>query len=233
MDVRERHDSLRHGLHELLAALRDFEALLEGDATKAASHGALLLTGEAGQGKTHLFCDAAQRAVNDSRPAMVLLGGPVFREATYGPRLPSGWVSAKLARKRWSEQCRPRRRHRTHRSCCWSTRLNESENPRAWQNELPGLLAEVAQNPWISVGVSVRSTYRDIVLPAAGLSGVVEVHHQGFASYELEATERFFNAFGLEQPGMPLLAPEFTNPLFLKLYCEGLRDMGLSAPAGR
>ena len=109
--------------------------------------------------------------------------------------------------------------------------LNEVENPRAWQNELPGLLAEVAQTPWISVGVSVRSTYREIVLPADGLSGLAEVEHQGFAGRELEATDRFFREFGLEQPGIPLLAPEFTNPLFLKLYCEGLKDMGLSAPS--
>ena len=108
--------------------------------------------------------------------------------------------------------------------------LNESENPRAWQDELPGLLAEVAQNPWISIGVSVRSTYQEIALPTDGLSDIAEVDHQGFAGYELEATEQFFSAFGLAQPGMSLLAPEFTNPLFLKLYCEGLKDMGLSAP---
>ena len=70
------HDnSLRYHLHRLLTALQDFEALLEGDATKAASHGALLLTGEAGQGKTHLFCDAAQRAVDTGQPAVLLFGG--------------------------------------------------------------------------------------------------------------------------------------------------------------
>ena len=104
--------------------------------------------------------------------------------------------------------------------------LNEAENPRAWQNELPSLLAEIAQNPWSSIGVSVRSTYRQVVLPTAGLSSIAEVQHQGFAGHELEASERFFSTFGLEQPGIPLLTPEFTNPLFLKLYCEGLKGMG-------
>ena len=229
MDVRERHNSLRHDLHELLAALRDFEALLEGNATKAAGHGALLLTGEAGQGKTHLFCDAAQRAVNDNRPAMVLLGGQFSGSHVWSEiaeRLGLGQIGSEAL----VGAIQAAAEASNTPFLLLIDALNESENPRAWQSELPGLLAEVAQNPWISVGVSVRSTYRDIVLPAAGLSGVVEVHHQGFAGYELETTERFFKAFGLEQPGMPLLAPEFTNPLFLKLYCEGLRDMGLSAP---
>ena len=77
----------------------------------------------------------------------------------------------------------------------------------------------------------MRSTYREVVLPAGGLPGLAEVEHQGFAGLEVEATERFFRAFGLKQPRIPLLAPEFTNPLFLKLYCEGLKDMGLSAPS--
>ena len=63
-----------------------------------------------------------------------------------------------------------------------------------------------------------------------GFSGIAEVEHQGFAGRELEATEQFFSAFGLEQPGIPLFVPEFTNPLFLKLYCEGLNGMGLVAP---
>ena len=108
--------------------------------------------------------------------------------------------------------------------------LNEAAEPTAWREELPGLLAEVAGNPWISLGVSVRSTYLPVVLPADGLSGIAAVEHPGFAGRELEATEPFFDAFGLEQPRVPLLTPEFTNPLFLKLYREGLQGLGLSAP---
>ena len=228
-DVRERHDSLRHDLHELLTALQDFEALLEGDATKAAGHGALLLTGEAGQGKTHLFCDAAQRALDIGQPAVLLFGGRFSGRRVWSEmaeQLGLGQVGSEVligAMQAAAEASNAP-------FLLLIDALNESENPRAWQDELPGLLAEVAQNPWISIGVSVRSTYWEIVLPAAGLSGIAEVDHRGFAGYELEATEQFFDAFGLEQPGIPLLAPEFTNPLFLKLYCEGLKDMGLNAP---
>ena len=40
----------------------------------------------------------------------------------------------------------------------------------------------------------------------------------------------FFDAHDLQQPRVPLLTPEFVNPLFLKLYCESLQDMGKQAP---
>ena len=109
--------------------------------------------------------------------------------------------------------------------------LNEAEDPKAWRDELPALLAEVAQRPWISLGVSIRSTFVPISLPEGGLSGVAQVEHRGFERRELEATERFFDAFGLDQPQIPFLTPEFTNPLFLKLYCEGLQETGLRAPS--
>ena len=224
--------SLRHYLHELENALEGFENLLQSGATETACHGALLLTGEAGQGKTHLFCDAAQRSVDASRPAIVLLGGRFSGQCAWSEiaeQLGLGQVGSEVligAMQAAAEASKAP-------FLLLIDALNEAENPRAWQNELPSLLAEIAQNPWISIGVSVRSTYRETVLPAEGLSGIAEVEHQGFAGCELDATERFFSTSGLEQPGIPLLTPEFTNPLFLKLYCEGLKETGLSAlPAG-
>lgn len=222
--------SLRHYLHELENALEGFENLLQSGATEAACHGALLLTGDAGQGKTHLFCDAAQRAVNDGRPAIVLLGGQLSGRHVWSEiadRLGLSQVGSEVligAMQAAAEASNAP-------FMLLIDALNEVENPRAWQNELPSLLAEVAQNPWISIGVSVRSTYGSVVLPADGFSDIAKVEHQGFTGHELEATERFFSTFGLEQPRIPLLIPEFTNPLFLKLYCEGLKGMGMSTPS--
>ncbi len=40
-------------------------------------------------------------------------------------------------------------------------------------------------------------------------------------------TKKFFEYFGIESPAAPLLVPEFSNPLFLKLLCSGLNNEGL------
>ena len=155
----ERHRSLQHYLRRLLSALRDFEDLLRGTSTKAANCGALLLTGEAGQGKTHLFCDVAQRAVNASRPAIVLLGGQFSGRRIWSEiadRLGLGPVGSEMLT--GSMQAAAEASNAPFMLLIDA--LNEAENPKAWQNELPSLLAEIAQNPWISIGVSVRSTYR-------------------------------------------------------------------------
>ena len=50
--------------------------------------------------------------------------------------------------------------------------------------------------------------------------------HHGFGDYEYDAVKTFCWHYCLEFPSVPVLQPEFTNPLFLKTLCEGLRESG-------
>jgi hypothetical protein len=210
--------------------LSEFIAFLDAGASKAVERGALLLTGEAGQGKTHLLCDVGERGVESDRPAIVLLGGRLSGRRFWADcaeylGLPQIGGEALLGGMRAAAEAS------NAPFLLLVDALNESAEPAAWRDELPGLLAELDGDPWICLGVSVRSTFLPVVLPEEGLGdAVAEVDHPGFVGRELEATERFFDAFGLDQPRVPLLTPEFTNPLFLKLYCEGLKGLGLAAP---
>ena len=228
--VDERRDSLQHYLGVLRRAIDAFETFLQSGASTAAERAALVLTGEAGQGKTHLFCDAAKRATDAGRPAIVLLAGRlsgrrVWHEIADQLGLGDSGREVVIGAMQAAAQAS------NAPFLLLIDALNEAGDPKAWKEELPALVAEVARSPWISLGISIRSTFLPIVLPVDGLSGVAEVKHPGFERRELEATERFFDAFGLDQPKIPFLTPEFTNPLFLKLYCEGLQDTGLRAPS--
>ena len=225
----DRRKDLRYRLRDLAQELWEFEKLLLGDASTAAATGALLLTGEAGQGKTHLFFDTGERAINAGRPAIVILGEKlsgrniwheIAREMGLGEIGSEEILSAMKAAAESSNAP----------FVVLLDALNDAAEPTAWQTELPSLIAELAQYPWISLALSIRTTYRPVVIPRDGIADVAEVEHPGFGERELEATERFFGAFGLEQPQIPMLLPAFTNPLFLMLYCESLQGLGLSAP---
>ena len=225
-DVRFR---LRYEISKLMNALDSFENLLKSSATEAAKQGVLILTGEAGQGKTHLFCDTSERAIEVEQPAVVILAGRLTGRQVWSEvaeQLGLGQVGAEEL----IGAMEAAGRASGAPFLLLIDALNESAEPTAWQAELPSLFAEFSERPWVSVGVSVRSSYRPIVLPTEVFTDVPEVEHQGFRGRELQAAERFFNAYGLEHPRIPLLTPEFTNPLFLKLYCEGLQDLGMSAP---
>jgi hypothetical protein len=62
---------------------------------------------------------------------------------------------------------------------------------------------------------------------------MTRVEHHGFSEHEFEATRLFFEHFQIDQPRVPLLVPEFQNPLFLKLFCKGLHEAKFTAvPSG-
>lgn len=223
--------TITYYLSQLRSALQDFDDLLSSPAGAAAERGALLITGDAGQGKTHLLCDAAERAASGDRPAAVLLGGRFSGRTVWrhiAELLGLGDVGMEVLR----GAMRAAAEASEAPFLLLIDALNEAADATGWREELPALLADLRDDPWIVVGLSLRSSYEDYVLPPPGRlppDRLARVIHPGFSGRELEATERFFDAFGLEQPRIPLLRPEFTNPLFLKLYCEGLRGLGLTA----
>ncbi len=107
--------------------------------------------------------------------------------------------------------------------------LNESTDLTMWRKRLRSFLQVIARYEWISVAISVRSLYEDMVIPAdVGEDQLVRIEHRGFAGVEYEATRHFFDHFGIEQPSVPLLNPEFQTPLFLKIFCKGLANKGLT-----
>ena len=80
----------------------------------------------------------------------------------------------------------------------------------------------MARYPHIALVVSCRDTYRDLVLEDNEGTHYIRRTHPGFAEREVEATQRYFEHYCLEAPKIPFLMPEFTLPLFLRLYCESL-----------
>lgn len=83
----------------------------------------------------------------------------------------------------------------------------------------------------MALAVSCRDAYLDAVDPDERERGqFVCREHPGFAGREVRAAHKYFAHYQLETPRIPLVLPEFSIPLFLQLYCESLRDRGLSAP---
>ncbi|GAC1381859.1 MAG: hypothetical protein NVSMB48_10760 [Marmoricola sp.] len=70
--------------------------------------------------------------------------------------------------------------------------------------------------------MSCRDTYRDLVLEDGEKAHYVRRRHPGFADREVEASQRYFDHYKLETPKIPLLTPEFSLPLFLRLFCESM-----------
>jgi hypothetical protein len=229
----EGEDAKRRKLEEdahhclvLASAANRLASLCTADEMVVADRPMLLLVGEAGQGKTHLLCDVAQRDMKAGRPR-ILLHGSHFSDAE-----PWSQVVRMLGLNCTTEEFLGALEAAAQGSSCriliLIDALNEGDGRALWEKYLPGMLTEVSRSPWLGIAVSVRTSYESLVIPDGLVPGrLSRVIHHGFQEHEYEAVHRFFQHFGI-QPTIPLLVPEFTKPLFLKLFCLSMHERGLT-----
>ena len=228
------HEARGYGCRQLVDRMKEFERWLDSTAGRALQRGLYFLEGVAGSGKTHLLLEATHRALEAGRPAVFLsaarfgrsdlwasvcdqLGlSPLGADVLLGAMDAAGEASALTGR----------------RFVIAIDALNETSDTEFWRTHLPALRAAVSQWPHVALVVSCRDTYVRVVCEDAEQDRYVRRSHPGFAGHEVDATQKFFAFHGLQAPRIPLLVPEFSLPLFLKLFCEGLSGSGETAYGG-
>ena len=222
----------RHYLGELARHLTNLKEFAGNNQARLANVPALLLVGDAGTGKTHLFCDVAKQRVHIGLPTVLLLGGQFSNEEPWSQII--RLLGLSCSRDEFLGALEAAAQVHGSRALISIDALNEGEGKKLWAKHVAGMLTTLSRFPWVGIAVSVRTSYEGTSIPDGLISNrlIREVHY-GFADHEYQATRTFFEYFGIEHPSVPLLVPEYQNPLFLKLFCQGLRNRGLTkVPSG-
>ncbi|MYI36467.1 MAG: NACHT domain-containing protein, partial [Acidimicrobiaceae bacterium] len=209
---------LESQLWATLSELRAIEPIINSDL--------LIVTGEAGTGKTHLLCDVAENRIGQGLPTVILMGQRFLSaEAPWGQAL----AQLDLANSSADEfigALEAAAQAADSRALFIIDAINEGEGDVIWPAHLSPLLEQLRRSPWIATVLSVRTPYLERVVPAEVFQSAHVLEHHGFAESTYAAVRRYCEQFDLEFPTTPLLRPEFDNPLFLKTMCEGLRSTG-------
>lgn len=189
----------------------------------------MLLTGEAGIGKSHLLADVAIKREERNQPSILLLGQHFTIEEPWSQI--KKLMQINCERDTFLASLNAKAETIESRILILIDAINEGEGKKLWKNHIAGFITAVKKFPNLGVIFSVRSSYENLLIPDSlkEKNEIVKVVHHGFAHHEYEAAKFFFKNFGIKQPSIPLLHPEFSNPLFLKLFCEGLHKKGLHA----
>ncbi len=209
----------------LFSALRDISELLN-HASIIAESSLLILKGNAGTGKTHLLCDIAQKRINSDQPTIILMGQRFVTAADPWTQTLQQLDLPGVTAEEFVGALESAAQLANCRALFIVDAINEGSGRLIWPNHLAAFLAHLERSPWIGVILSVRSSYEEIVIPEAVRKSAYTVTHNGFSEHEYNATHIFFNYFGIEFPSTPLLAPEFSNPLFLKTICRAINLNG-------
>ena len=217
----------RYQLRELKNTLYSLTELLESNEIALTNIPVLLLLGEAGTGKTHLLCDIAQNRVKQELPTVLLLGQQFNKSEPWLQIISNLKLSCDV--EQFLGALEAAAEVKQTKALIFIDALNEGEGKKLWCNHIAGMLTTLSHYPRLGIAISVRSHYEDIIIPDhLDSQQIIRETHYGFADHEYEATKTFFDFYGIKRPSIPLLNPEFQNPLFLKLVCKGLQDRGMT-----
>lgn len=220
-------------LRDLNTAMYSFQDFIGGYTVSLSNNPVLLLTGDPGVGKSHLLADIATKSLERDQFSILLLGQHFHTGDPWTQIL--NHLQIKCNRDEFLGALDSKAQAVGSRIIIFIDAINEGEGKKLWKEQIPGILSVIKRFPNLGIVFSVRSSYEKTVVPQKLIQNdeLIKIIHRGFSSHEYQAAKLFFENYDIKEPSIPLLHPEFSNPLFLKLFCEGLNRKGLdSIPEG-
>ncbi len=200
-------------LYRLLNLTHSLQRFLGGDSAKCSNNPSLLLTGEAGTGKTHLLCAIAEERLQKNLPTFIFLAEEVNTRDPWSSILKEiGFVGHEDDFLAELNEFAARKKVR---ALIIVDAINEAPCRVTWEK-----LMQANKYPWIGLVLSVRNGFENEYTTKNIRKSFVRLEHKGFSLKEWEAVTRYFSEYGIPLPEIPLLLPDFSNPLFLTIFCK-------------
>jgi hypothetical protein len=211
-------NSLRHRVGKMIDFLREAIAIAEGLPAHLCNRPILLLLGGAGMGKTHLLCDIAESRLKQGYPTLLILGQQL-PTARHPIEAIIARLGLTLSVDEFLDQFDDLAKRKRKRALIIVDAINESDR-KAWKRHLPNIIAAIERRKHIGIVLSCRSPFEKTTIPDR--TQIFRLYHQGFQERELDALWTYFKHYHIPLPEIPFLPDEFSNPLFLKIFCESL-----------
>lgn len=223
-EQRSRLQSDVRAVNDVISAVHGLVEYLDGPSGRfLRGDNALLLLGSWGTGKTHLLCDIARQRLEAGAPALLVMASslPSGSEVLDGIAAITGLAGngAELL----SELNRLGAATKT-RALLMVDAINEGST-ELWRDQLAMLAKTVGQLAHVGLVVSCRRPFDEAIVTEQAARRLLSLEHYGFQDQEFDAQLEYFAFYELPAPSVPLITPEFTRPLFLKILCEGLKDL--------
>lgn len=203
----------------------DLRVLLTSDKAQLINKPFLLLYGEAGIGKSHILADFVKNCNNENIPCLFLLGQH-FTTTEHPWSQIKTLLELNCKFQEFLGAINSLAEAHNNRFYIVIDALNEGAGKQIWINNILGFINEIQKYPRIGCVFSIRDTYIEITLPEKISDIFVKYELHGFSGLEYEASKFFFDNYEIEFPKVPILNPEFHNPLFLHLFCKSLKNSG-------
>ena len=182
----------------------------------------VLIRGEAGVGKTHGIVDLAKQRIEESLKSLVFFGSDFSDENPWDTMISYTGLSNSIGSDQFLAALNLAGETSGSPLIIFIDALNESKNQLNWENWLPRLEFEISKFPYLKLCVTCRENFVQRVIPSS--FKYCDVVHNGFLGKEIESQKAYSNYYGLGIPKNFYFHREFSNPLFLLVYFESLKE---------
>ena len=216
-------------IRDFFSSMYELDIFLKHATTKLSNSPYLLLVGEAGMGKSHLLADIVNQRNLNGQASLFFLGQHfVTDECPWSQIFKKNNITCSVDE--FLGALNSKAQVNGSRIIIFIDAVNEGRGKFFWKNNIKSFLLKIKKYKWLGLVLSVRTSYAPLIFPVENISDndIIRYTHYGFKNSEYKSSKLFFDNYGIELPSIPLLHPEFQNPLFLKLFCEGLSKAGLT-----
>ena len=223
-------DSYISDLRNANSSLYEFQNILTKPLVKLGNSPFIILRGDAGIGKSHLLADVINQRIEEGSDSIFLLGQQFMQEKSPWSQILDDLLRLKCNEDEFLGALNAKAELKQKRTIIFIDAINEGRGRNFWKDYLVSFVESIKKYEWLGLVLSIRSSYFDLVIPERikNDESITTITHYGFDEIEYNASKIFFKYYNIEQPSIPLLHPEFSNPLFLKLFCEGLKKKSLN-----
>lgn len=181
------------------------------------------ISGISGSGKSHLLATSAKNALSQNQPVILLLGQNIDGSPLLNQMLTIIDIKG-LNFKEFLKALDVAGEVAGVRTLLLIDAINEGVGSKYWFNNIRKLIFKLNSFKHICCVVSCRSECIESSVPEKILSDYPVFKIKGFETLEEQqlAFKIYLDNRGIARPSTPWLAPEFTNPLFLRTVCLAL-----------
>ena len=185
----------------------------------------IYLHGSGGIGKTHSIAHLVYSRTMCDKPSIMLVGGSFFSEndpdvqIMHDLNLDCSFIVL------LDHLNNLGKRHNNRILICIDA-LNEGQGKDIWKNKLNYIVDNVSCYPWLALLVSSRSYFYDNLVASDSVANknIIPITHPGFTRVGFESIIKYFEYYKINWQPSLLMISEFSNPLFLRLFCEGYAE---------
>ncbi|MCM3041529.1 hypothetical protein M3201_17690 [Paenibacillus motobuensis] len=208
---------LRHEVNDFYSKYVDNDISL----LRIALNPYVVISGEAGAGKSHFMADQVLKRINANKMSIFLLGQLFHSEDTILSQIRKQLaIASDEEMEAVFEVFNDYGAAKGERVVIFIDALNEGKGKHYWLNSLGGFVERLRKLSNMALVMSVRNTYENDIIPEGFYrrDNVNKYKFEGFDDLD-QAIQEFFNYYQVPLVLNDYLKYEFQNPLFLKMYC--------------